>query len=885
MKNLLFIFILFLGCIFNGCFALAQQYVEKQESTVINLHKNAGFENGKAGWLFSAPETVSVITGNSALQGSTSIRFESTGASQTVASTLLKVPPILVGSKCQAETSYFTHECSNPYYLQALNASGTVIASKVLECSVLMGIPFDFVLTETLDIDECPAQIKTQIISSGVAEKIDLDSNHVGSVIRLNSEAIADELGYEPVQSVTASGGITITGDLINPVVALTPSGVTSGTYTKVTVDGFGLVTSGSGLTESDIPNLSASKITSGAVAVANGGTGQTTYSTGDILVASGSTLVKKPIGSQGQVLTVNPLTGTADWMASAGGGDSGVNLITNNSFELDVTTDWTTSGVTVARQAFTNGTSSDAYYASMTATVSGAYFETSSITIPDNMRGGDIEFGGYHVNALGAWRADYFVSGTIVASQTLASSTTWVQSPTVFAGVANNQTTTKIRYTSLTSGTATLGLNKVYDGSVKSAKNGAIVGPWESFTAGCGGTWTTNTTYSCKMRRVGEEYEFNIKLVLTGAPNAANLAVNLPTGMNIDFAKLAGSGSGFIIKGKSGSLDTGTRDYLGSVTYRDATSVYVNAIGQAATYIDKTNILNQTVPFTFGATDEVTVEFSVPIVGLSGSGVTFDSRCPTDLSCVNEFSAAVTSAGVVTEPEGLNWISGNCSNGSTGNYVCTFNTNVFASAPHCTATAGTLAYNQSEATVTGSSSVTVITGSAGVAANNSFTLRCSRTTDYVIKNEVKGYLGEQNPTASAHTPSNSNFADNTWTTITFSVEATDRQNMYNPTTGVTTIPRAGAYLINATASFQIGGYSAGAIFEVEVLVNGTTSYMIDRMYFVHATSPNIVKGSTILRFNANDTVVIRARKSNWGGSSGFQSALETRFSITKVDD
>ena len=46
-------------------------------------------------------------------------------------------------------------------------------------------------------------------------------------------------------------------------------SGVVSGTYTKVTVDDTGRVTTGSSLVAADIPNLDASKVTSGTMAVA----------------------------------------------------------------------------------------------------------------------------------------------------------------------------------------------------------------------------------------------------------------------------------------------------------------------------------------------------------------------------------------------------------------------------------------------------------------------------------------------------------------------------------------------------------------------------------------------------------------------------------------
>jgi microcystin-dependent protein len=65
---------------------------------------------------------------------------------------------------------------------------------------------------------------------------------------------------------------------------------VLAGTSTKVTYDVKGRVTSGTSLIAADIPPLSAAVITSGALAVANGGTGLgTTPSNGQLLIGNGA--------------------------------------------------------------------------------------------------------------------------------------------------------------------------------------------------------------------------------------------------------------------------------------------------------------------------------------------------------------------------------------------------------------------------------------------------------------------------------------------------------------------------------------------------------------------------------------------------------------------
>lgn len=64
---------------------------------------------------------------------------------------------------------------------------------------------------------------------------------------------------------IIAGTGLVGGGDLTaNRTISLSTSGVSAGTYTKVTVDTYGRVTSGSTLSATDIPDLDWSKITSG---------------------------------------------------------------------------------------------------------------------------------------------------------------------------------------------------------------------------------------------------------------------------------------------------------------------------------------------------------------------------------------------------------------------------------------------------------------------------------------------------------------------------------------------------------------------------------------------------------------------------------------------
>lgn len=89
---------------------------------------------------------------------------------------------------------------------------------------------------------------------------------------------------------------------------------ITSGTYTKVTVDAQGRVTGSSTLAATDIPDLDAAKITSGQVAIAQGGTGAATAGAafnalsptttkGDLVVRDASGNIRLPVGANGEYL------------------------------------------------------------------------------------------------------------------------------------------------------------------------------------------------------------------------------------------------------------------------------------------------------------------------------------------------------------------------------------------------------------------------------------------------------------------------------------------------------------------------------------------------------------------------------------------------------
>ena len=343
MRNL----VLILAVLFASIFSEAQQYLQKQDSQVINKLINAGFENGKASWAISVSSTAQIVSGSSAIQDAASLRFDATAASQTVKTALYVMPVVKdvqdsgTVAKCESALRYLTSETASPYVYSVINQSGTTISTiplPAVSTATTVYMPFD-----------CPNSALLEIKSTANALPIDLDSAHLGSRIHLVKSDVTSAIGYEPVATVSASLPLIITGGASNPVISLNNSGatsgaiytkvqvdgkgrvtsgttltasdfpnsgVTSGTYTKVQVTSAGIVVSGSSLAASDIPNLDISKIT-GVVPISQGGTSATTATSafdnlapsttkGDIIVYNGTDNIRVPVGANDYVLSAD---------------------------------------------------------------------------------------------------------------------------------------------------------------------------------------------------------------------------------------------------------------------------------------------------------------------------------------------------------------------------------------------------------------------------------------------------------------------------------------------------------------------------------------------------------------------------------------------------
>jgi len=132
----------------------------------------------------------------------------------------------------------------------------------------------DLPLASSSDVGGVSVPGSSELVVSGTGELTHADSITAGTIsgITYNSAghitAVTNLVGTDlPDATDTVKGAVSVPGDSIGVtagVLTHLDSGASTGTYTKVTIDARGHVTVGDLLTEADIPNLDASKITTG---------------------------------------------------------------------------------------------------------------------------------------------------------------------------------------------------------------------------------------------------------------------------------------------------------------------------------------------------------------------------------------------------------------------------------------------------------------------------------------------------------------------------------------------------------------------------------------------------------------------------------------------
>lgn len=152
-----------------------------------------------------------------------------------------------------------------------------------------------------------------------------------------------------------------------------------------------------------------------------------------------------------------------------------------------------------------------------------------------------------------------------------------------------------------------------------------STTGDWQTYVPT--GSFTTNTTYTGRWRRVGDTLEAQVYVSFTGAPNAVTLTdVNIPSGLTIDTTKLAAGTNSDAnwVGGGEVLANTGSVAYPISIVYRGTTAVRPLLTNASATYGTMASITSA-IPSTLGAGDFIQMNFAVPIVGWSSNIISGD--------------------------------------------------------------------------------------------------------------------------------------------------------------------------------------------------------------------------------------------------------------------
>jgi len=138
----------------------------------------------------------------------------------------------------------------------------------------------------------------------------------------------------------------------------------------------------------------------------------------------------------------------------------------------------------------------------------------------------------------------------------------------------------------------------------------------WASYTPT--GSWTTNTTYTGKWRRVGDTMHVYVRADLTGAPlPSINLTIDIPSGQAIDTTKFPSIDTDWRLGWCSVNDDTDV-SFEGSTSYVDANTfgILYHKEREETNNITWGAPIAVAAPFTFASPDSIECYASFPIVG-----------------------------------------------------------------------------------------------------------------------------------------------------------------------------------------------------------------------------------------------------------------------------
>lgn len=176
---------------------------------------------------------------------------------------------------------------------------------------------------------------------------------------------------------------------------------------------------------------------------------------------------------------------------------------------------------------------------------------------------------------------------------------------------------------------------------------NGLISTPWVTSTITT--SWA-NSTLSARQRRVGDTLELEYLITMTGA-GSGTLQINLPSGLVIDTAKLAATGSNYYLDG-NGSTFVAAATYPTYPRYQSTTAFNL-MIGQTGSTYIYGSYITATAPSTYGVGNSISGIVKIPIVGWEAVNqlAANQQRTPT-------VTRLTSGSGTYTIPAGVTYLS-----------------------------------------------------------------------------------------------------------------------------------------------------------------------------------------------------------------------------------
>jgi len=216
-----------------------------------------------------------------------------------------------------------------------------------------------------------------------------------------------------------------------------------------------------------------------------------------------------------------------------------------------------------------------------------------------------------------------------ILASDTIASSTSPVRSSVNFPIPTSGSLSLRIYANANEPGIA---IDDCYVGPSEGFNLGGTlqVTDWTSFTPT--GTWSTNTTYTGRWKRVGDTAHVVMRATVSGAPDAVTFDFNFPTSIGaIDTTKVLGSsGTAGQRVGNATWMDssggTGQQKIPGIAILQSATTIRPATLDDDGASNHFVREITASLPITQATGDYVEITIEVPIVGWAGTSQSLTS-------------------------------------------------------------------------------------------------------------------------------------------------------------------------------------------------------------------------------------------------------------------